>query len=160
MSESTLTITVDMVSLVEDIKVKSFMNTERIKESGDQYAVRADEENEIELEQCLQDAYRSLIRLCRRFLATSADTAANDKLLAATASQPKSLVFSVTSRRTSHIAESLSQAIHEYLVGGTLRRFYTSAAMSDLASLYLANEKNAQEDIYALLYRKAEPTYS
>lgn len=154
-----IAITLNIPALISDIKEKSFMNTARIKDAQEQYEVRASEENEIQIKQSLQDAFRSLKALCRDFLQTSADSTGNDTL-SGTWTGSFSLTLDVTVRRSSNIGEAFSQAAHSYLVGGTLRRFYTSAAMSDLANLYLATEKSAADEITRLLYRKSKPVYS
>ena len=152
-----ITITIKTASLISDIKVKSHMNTARIKDPEDRYAVRAAEENEGEVLESLQEAWRMLKGICRPFLDVTADSTGNDVF--DTSTTDKSLVFDVTVRRTSNIAEALSQAIHTFLVNGTLRRFYTTAAMADLASLYASGETASRDEIVNLLYRKMEPVY-
>lgn len=152
-------ITIDIESLISDIKIKSFMNTERIADPEHRYAVRAAEENESETHQSLQDAWSSLKSLCRKFLADTTDTAGNDTL-GSTWTGSRTLTFDVTYRRTSNFAEPLAQQIHEFLVAGTLRRFYTSAAMNDLAVSYAANEKAAGDQIVRIIYTKDEPIYT
>lgn len=153
-----VTITIKTASLISDIKIKSQMNTERIKDAEDRYAVRAGEENEAEVKEALQEAWRSVKGLCRRFLTANADSTGSD--LFDTSTTDKSLTFDLTARRTSNIGEPLAQAIHNYLVNGTLRRFYTSAVMPDLVASYAAAETAAQAEIVSLLYRKQEPVWS
>ena len=152
-----ITITIKTASVISDIRIKSQMNTERIKDPEERYAVRAGEENGSEVMEGLQEAFRSLKSLCRRFLQATDDTAGNDAFDSSTTD--KTLTFDVTERRTSNIADSLAQDIHNYLVGGTLRRFYTSAMMPDLVTLYGATENNARDEIVNLLYRKLEPVW-
>ena len=153
-----MTVTINTSFLVSDIKSKSFMNTERIKDPDDRYAVRAAEENEAEVWQALQESWRSLMTLCRPFLASTSDTAGNDTL--SISSTNKTLQFDLSERRTSNIGDSLAQAIHSYLSNGTLRRFYTSAAMADLMGMYAQGETAARDEIVILLYKKSEPVYS
>ena len=152
-----IAITIKMASLVSDIKIKSHLNTERIKDPNDKYAARAGEENESELRQSVQNTWRALITLCRRFLPETDDTTGSDLFSTTLSETDQTLNFDVTSRRTSNIADALSQAIHEYLVSGTLRRFYVAVAMTDLAALYATGEKDATDEIVRLLYRKAAP---
>ena len=152
------TIEIKLASLVSDIKIKSHMNTARIKDPEDRYAVRAAEENNAEVMQDLQDAWRSMTALCRRFLEQS-DDAEGDDIFTASPETTRILTFDITERRTSNIGEPLAQAMHQYLVAGTLRRFYTSAAMTDLATLYAGQEQAAAGDITFLLHKKAEPIY-
>lgn len=152
-----VTLTIKTASLVSELKVKSHMNTARIKDPEDQYAVRAGEENESELRQGLQDAWRAMLALCRRFLETSEDSTGNDAL--DLTSTDRTLTFDLSVRRTSNIADALAEAIHEYLTAATLRRFYTSAAEGNLAQLYAANEAAAATRITALLHTKMEPVY-
>lgn len=152
------TIEIKLASLVSDIKVKSHMNTARIKDPEDRYAVRAAEENNAEIMQSLQDTWRSMMTLCRRFLEAT-DDADGDDVLTASPETTRTLTFDITERRTSNIGDTLAQAIHSYLVAGTLRRFYISAAMADLAQIYAAQEQAAANEITNLLYRKQEPTY-
>ena len=154
-----ITLTIKMASLMSDIKVKSHMNTARIKDGDDQYAVRAGEENEDELRQDLQDTWNALIGICRKFLYVTDDTAGSDVLSSTLATTDQTLVFDVTYRRSSNIAGPLSQAIHEYLVAGSLRRFYTSAAEANLLQLYAASEKTARDEIIVLLHTKHHPVY-
>lgn len=152
-----VTITIKTASLVSELKVKSYMNTARIKDPEDQYAVRAGEENESELRQGLQDAWRAMLALCRRFLGASEDTAGSDVL--DLTSTDRTLTFDLSVRRTSNIADALAEAIHEYLTAATLRRFYTSAAEGSLAQLYAAGEAEARGRILTLLHTKLEPVY-
>ena len=154
-----VTVSIDIGSLVSDIKVKSFMNTQRIADADQRYAVRAAEENEAETHQCLQDAWSAMVSLCRKFLSRTTDTAGNDTL-GSTWTGSRTLTFDVTYRRTSNFAQPLAQAAHEFLLAGTLRRFYTSAAMNDLAASYAANEKAAADRITAIIYTKDEPIYT
>ena len=155
-----VSITIKMASLKSDILVKSFMNTARVKDPADQYAVRAGEENSKEVDQCLQDAFSSLKAVCRPFLATTNDTAGNDALDANIGVTDQTLTFDVTVRRTANFADALAQAMHQYLVNASLRRFYTTAMMPDLVSAYTAGEAEAYNTIKGLLYRKAEPIYT
>lgn len=156
---STITVTLGIPALLQDIKEKSFMNTARIKDPQDQYEVRASEENEIQVKQSLQDAFRSLKALCREFLQATTDSTGNDTL-ATSWSGDYTLTFDVTARRTSNIGEALGEAAHAYLVSGSLRRFYTSAAMSELVAQYAAAEEAARQEIVTLLYQKQEPVYT
>lgn len=152
-----VTITIKTASLLSELKVKSYMNTARVKDPEDQYAVRAGEENESELRQGFQDAWRAMLALCRRFLEASEDTAGSDVLdLTGT---DRTLTFDLSVRRTSNIADALAEAIHEYLTAATLRRFYTSAAEGSLAQLYAAGEAEARLRILTLLHTKLEPVY-
>ena len=153
-----ITITIKTASLLSDIRIKSQMNTERIKDAEERYAVRAAEDNNAEVMEGLQEQWRSLLALCRRFLDSTNDTAGNDTF--STSTTDKTLSFDVTARRTSNIADALAQAIHTYLVNGTLRRFYTSAVMPDLVTLYGAAENASRDEIVNLLYRKLEPIYT
>lgn len=152
-----VTITIKTASLVSELKVKSFMNTEHIKDSEDKYATRAGEEANAEIMQSLQDAWGALLFFCRKFLSKTTDTSGSDTY--STSTSDKTLTFDLTSRRTSHIAEPLAQAIHEYLVGGTLRRYYTTVSNDAIATRYAANEKEASLRITQLLYTKDDPTY-
>ena len=154
-----VTITIKTASLFSELKVKSYMNTARIKDPEDQYAVRAGEENESELRQGLQDAWRAMLALCRRFLGASEDSTGNDALAQNIASADRTLTFDLSVRRTSNIADALAEAIHEYLTAATLRRFYTSAAEGSLAQLYAAGEAEARGRILTLLHTKMEPVY-
>lgn len=153
-----ITITIKTASLLSDIRIKSHMNTERIKDPDDHYAVRAGEENNDEVMEGLQEAWNALKGLCRRFLAAAAPTEGSDIFNADTAD--KLLLLDVTERRTQVLADTLAQAIHNYLVYGALRRFYTSAAMGDLVTIYAASENEARDQIIGLLYRKMEPVYT
>jgi hypothetical protein len=153
-----VTITIKTASVVSDIKIKSQLNTDRIKDADDRYAVRAGEENDDEVMECLQEAWRAAKALCREFLASTDDTAGNDTFSDSTAD--KTLTFDVTSRRTSNIGEPLAQAIHNYIVAGTLRRFYVTVAMPDLVTLYSQLEATAASDITYLLRRKQQPVYT
>ena len=154
-----ITITIFADSLISDMLVKSHMNTARIKDPEDQYAVRAAEENRDDLLEGLQEAWRTLKGICRPFLDTTNDTAGDDSFLFSGSTPQMQLSFDVTVRRTSNIADSLAQAIHSFLVGASLRRFYTSVAMADLAQMYAATEASAREEIVNLLYRKLEPVW-
>ena len=153
-----ITITIKTASVLSDIKIKSQLNTDRIKDAEDRYAVRAGEENNDEVLESLQESWRSVKGLCRKFLSETVDTSGSD--LFDNSTTDKTLSFDVTSRRSSNIAEALSQAIHNYLVAGTLRRFYTSVAMPDLVTLYAQSEATAASEITQLLYRKQEPSYT
>ena len=155
-----ITITIAADSLISDILIKSHMNTARIKDPEDQYAVRAAEENRDDLLEGIQEAWRTVKGICRPFLDTTNDTAGNDTFIFSGTTPTMQLSFDVTARRTSNIAESLAQAIHSFLVGASLRRFYTSVAMADLAQMYAATEAAARDEIVNLLYRKLEPIYS
>lgn len=157
---TTLMITIDTASLLSDCKVKSFMHTQRVKDPDDRYAMRASEENESELKQDLQDAWRQMLSIVRRFLNATTDSSGNDDLGTTFFTTDQTLSFDLSARRTSNIAASLSEAIHEYLVAGTLRRFYTSAAAAELANMYVSFEKVASDNIIKLLCTKAEPVYS
>lgn len=152
------TIEIKLASLLSDVKVKSHMNTARIKDADDRYLVRAAEENEAETVQCLQEAWRSMLSLCRRFLDPTDDDMGDDVLMR-TPETTRTLTLDITERRTSNIGDTLAQAIHTYLVAGTLRRFYTSVAMADLTAMYAGQEQAAANEITNLLYRKQEPTY-
>ena len=152
-----ITITIKTASVISDIRLKSHMNTARIKDPEDRYAVRAAEENEDEILEGLQEAWRSVKGLCRQFLEATDDATGDDTFDSATTD--KTLSFDVTERRTSNIGDALSQAIHTFLVNGTLRRFYTSAAMPDLVQLYAAGETASRDEIVNLLYRKLEPVW-
>ena len=153
-----ITITINMASLMSDIKVKSYMNTQRLK-AEDAYAVRAAEENDAEVRQAVQDAWRDLVALCREFLDTTNDTSGNDTL-PGTITGNRTLSFNVSTRRTSNIADSLAESAHSYLVANALRRFYTSAAAADLAGGHKALEDLSAQSINNLLYKKAEPIYA
>lgn len=153
-----ITITIKTASLLSDIRIKSQMNTERIKDPDERYAVRAGEENNAEVMESLQEAWRAMKGLCRRFLVTTDDATGSD--IFDNSTTDKTLSLDVTERRTSNIGEALSQAMHNYLVNGTLRRFYTSAVMADLVTLYASAENAARDEIVLLLYRKLEPVYS
>lgn len=153
-----ITITIKTASLLSDIRIKSQMNTERIKDPEERYAVRAGEENNAEVMESLQEAWRAMKGLCRRFLATTDDTTGSD--IFDNSTTDKTLSLDVTVRRSSNIGEPLAQAMHNYLVNGTLRRFYTSAVMADLVTLYGAAENAARDEIVLLLYRKLEPVYT
>lgn len=153
-----ITITIKTASLLDDIRIKSFMNSERIKDPEERYAVRAAEENNAEVMESLQEAWRSLKALCRKFLAATDDAAGSDIFDTSTAD--RTLTLDVTVRRSSNIGEPLAQAMHNYLVNGTLRRFYTSAVMADLVTLYGAAENAARDEVVNLLYRKLEPAYT
>ena len=153
------TLTIKTASLFSELKVKSYMNTARIKDPEDQYAVRAGEENESELKQAFQDAWRAMLAVCRRFLDATEDDTGSDATVATLTTADQTLDFDLSERRISNIAEALSQAIHEYLVAASLRRFYTSAAEGSLAQLYAAGESAAQDRIVRLLHTKMEPVY-
>lgn len=152
-----VTITIKTASLLSDIRIKSKMNTDRIKDAEDRYAVRAAEENSDEQIQDLTEAWGALKALCRKFLDATEDTTGSDTFSNSTAD--KTLSFDVTERRTSNIADALAQAMHAYLLAGTLRRFYTSAMMPDMVTVYAASENAARDEIVNLLYRKQEPVY-
>lgn len=154
-----VTVSIDIGSVISDIKVKSFMNTERIADPEQRYAVRAAEENEAETHQGLQHAWNALRALCRKFLTRTTDTTGDSDLWNSWTGD-KSLVFDITARRTSNFAQPLAEAAHEFLVAGTLRRFYTSASMGDLATAYSADERAAAERITAIIYKKDEPIYT
>ena len=154
-----VTVSIDIGSVISDIKVKSFMNTERIADPVQRYAVRASEENEAEIRQGVQHAWNALRALCRKFLSRTADTAGDSDLWNSFTGD-KTLVFDITARRTSHFAQPFAEAAHEFIVAGALRRFYTSAAMGDLATAYATDERAAAERITAIIYRKDEPIYT
>lgn len=155
-----VTITIKTASLLSDIKVRSHMIAERIKDPEEKYAGRIGEENESVAKQAVQDAWRSLIAICRPFLATTNDTTGNDQLVANLTTTDQTLTFDVTARRTSKIADPLAQEMHEYLVAGALRRFYTSAMLADVVSIVAASENVARDNIIRILYKKNEPIYS
>ena len=154
-----VTITIKTASLFSELKVKSYMNTARIKDPEDQYAVRAGEENESELKQAFQDAWREMLSRVRLFLETTADASGSDQTVANMTTTDQTLSFNLSVRRTSNIAAALAEAIHEYLTAATLRRFYTSAAEGSLAQLYAAGEAEARGCILTLLHTKLEPVY-
>ena len=154
-----VTVSIDIGSVISDIKVKSFMNTERIADPVQRYAVRASEENEAEIRQGVQHAWNALRALCRKFLSRTTDTSGDSDLWNSFTGD-KTLVFDITARRTSNFAEPLAEAAHEFLVAGTLRRFYTSAAMGDLATAYATDERAAADRSTAIIYKKDEPIYT
>ena len=155
-----MTITIDIDSLISDLLIKSHMNTARIKDPEDRYAVRAAEENRDELLECIQEAGRTVIGICRPFLQVTDDDEGDDSFVfSGSSTADLVLSFDVTARRTSNIADSLAQAIHSFMVGASLRRFYTTVAMADLAQMYAATEASAREEIVSLLYRKLEPVW-
>lgn len=153
-----ITVTIKMASLLSDIRIKSHMNTERIKDPEEKYAVRAGEENEAEQRQALQDAWRNLLALCRRFIKTeTADMAGSDLLETTISANDKELTFDFKEETASYIPDALAQAMHEYLLSGALRRFYTSAAMPDLVTIYAAQENAATARIRELIYYRPYP---
>ena len=154
-----VTITIKMASLLSDVMVKSHLNTARVKDPEEQYAVRAGEENGSEIRQSLQDAWRGLVSLCRPFLTMTDDTAGNDLLSSTIATADQTLTFDVTERRTSNFADQLAEEMHQYLVNGTLRRFYTAVMMPDLVTICAAAENAARDNIYRIMYRKLEPVW-
>ena len=156
-------ITIKFASLLSDIKVRSHMTAERIKDPEEKYALRISEENESASRQALQDAWRGLIALCRPFLSTTNDASGNDQLATPPLSgalQDQQLTFDLSVRRTSHIADPLAQEIHEYLVAGTMRRFYTAAAAADIITVAAASENVARDNIVKMLYKKNKPIYT
>ena len=62
-----VTVSIDIGSVISDIKVKSFMNTERIADADQRYAVRASEENEAEIRQGVQHAWPGEYSILRPF---------------------------------------------------------------------------------------------
>jgi len=153
-----VTITIKTASLLSDIRIRSHMNTQRIKDPEEQYALRIGEENESAARQALQEAWSDAVALCRPFLVTTDDTSGDD-LYGDITSSDKTLTLDVTTRRTSHIADSIPEEIHAFLANAALKRFYTSAMMPDLVSIYAAAEKVARQEIIELLYKKMEPVY-
>ena len=154
-----VTITIKTASLLSDIKVRSHMIAERLKEPMEQYSARVGEENESVAKQAVQDAWRSLKAICRPFLATTNDNAGNDQLVSNLTTVDQTLTFDVTARRTSQIGEPLAQEMHEYLVAGALRRFYSSAMLTDVVSIAAASENVAKDNIIRILRYKGKPTY-
>jgi hypothetical protein len=154
-----ITITIKTASLLSELKVKSYMNTLRVVNPDDRYAVRAGEENESELKQAIQDAWREAIALCRRFLDPTDDTTGTDATVTTLTTTDQTLTFDVSVRRSSNFGATLAEAIHEFLVAGSLRRFYTSAAEGPLVQAYAAGENAARDRIVRLLHTKTEPIY-
>lgn len=153
-----ITITIKTASLLSDIRIKSHMNTERIKDPEDRYAVRAGEENEAEQRQDLQDAWRELLSLCKRLIRTGvADAGGSDLLDSTIPAADKELALDIEEETESYIPEALAQAMHEYLLSGALRRFYTSTAMPDLVAMYAPLENAAAVRIRELIYYRPYP---
>lgn len=155
-----ITITIKMASLLSDIKVKSYMNTARIKDSEDQYSVRVGEENEVEIRQSLQNAWREMLSICRKFLVLNLDpttTTGDDELEATIATDDKELHLDFKEPMPAEVVDALAQAMHEYLVAGALRRFYTSTAMPDLVALYAPQENAARATIHELIHYRPMP---
>lgn len=149
------TITIKTASLLSEIRVKSFMNTERIKDAEERYAVRAGEENNSEQQQAFQDAWRELLSICKKFIDYTSSSSANDTL--GTGTEDKTVTFDFAEPAGQSIYDALAQAMHEYLVSGTLRRFYTSASMPDLVKMYATQENAAHASIIELIHYRPYP---
>ena len=142
-------------TLLEELRQKSHLGTERIKDAEVREAVRAGKEKTDELTRCIMTADSRLRAVIGgRYLKRDHSTAADDML-----GLPDYLTYDllINVKRASGKDTAFAGLFHDYLVNMALSRYYVSVAMADMAGARAALAAQDEKDIIILLNTKLPP---
>lgn len=141
--------------IIEDMMIKSHLESQAIKDLADRDYVRIDEEDMDEVRRDIVSASASLANILQRYLRPDTSFLAEDAALELTPTMVYDLAFS--ERRQSGKAQPLADAFHSYLVNLALSKFYESVNQNDMANKRRALAAADAELIENLIYRKLPP---
>lgn len=139
------TINIDTARLLEEMRQKSHLETQRIKDAEEREAVRAGVEKTDELTRCVMYADAQLCGIIGRYMEPDLSDEGSDTL-----GLPSRLAYRLLMgerRRAGKIAV-LAETFHSYLVNMALSKYYASVAMTELAA---ARANLAAADVVSII---------
>lgn len=159
MAKKTIAITLYMSELIYDIQNKTYL-TGRSRNSGTNHEevanmqVNDDEENNNQILRSVGNAFANLKTKLSEYLNESGTTA-SDKLLSSTSNLTVSL--SVPGNFNSAVNETVSAALHQYLVNSAVGDWFTITNKND-ASDYITLAAANLEQIREAVNKRVRPT--
>lgn len=159
MAKKTIAITLYMSELIYDIQNKTYL-TGRSRNSGTNHEevanmqVNDDEENNNQILRSVGNAFANLKTKLSEYLNESGTTA-SDKLLSSTSNLTVSL--SVPGNFNSAVSETVSAALHQYLVNSAVGDWFTITNKND-ASDYITLAAANLEQIREAINKRVRPT--
>ena len=149
-----MTITLYTSSIFDEVRQKSHLNVQDIKDAESRDNARAGVENTVELRRCISDGFTQLSRRCLRFLDDDIAIRYNDE-----SSWPESYVYSfaLSERRAINKAEPLTAAMHAFVVQYALSKWYSTVSVSEQSNKYSLEAIESGNQIDAMLYHKQPP---
>jgi hypothetical protein len=154
----TVTINITRANLIADMRVKSHAEVSVLPDPQERFRAELGTEKLQEANQCITDAATEIHSVLRTFLTgfSGAETATDSYDTTATISY----TFSVTERKAPGLADTLTKAIHAYIVDSALEKYYSSVSRVDFAERHRAQLPSEITVINNLLYRRKNPTYT
>lgn len=159
MAKKTIAVTLYMSELIYDIQNKTYL-TGRSRNSGTNHEevanmqVNDDEENNNQILRSVGNAFANLKTKLSEYLNESGTTA-SDKLLSSTANLTVSL--SVPGNFNTAVNETVSAALHQYLVNSAVGDWFTITNKND-ASDYITLAAANLEQIREAINKRVRPT--
>ena len=149
-----MTITLFTSPIFDEVRQKSHLNVQDIKDAESRDNARAGVEHTVELRRCISDGFAQLSRRCLRFLDDDISLVYGDE-----PSWPESYVYSFAfgERRAINKAEPLTAVMHAFVVQYALSKWYSTVSQSEQSNKYSLEAIESGNQIDALLYHKQAP---
>lgn len=147
-------ITLYTSAIFDEVRQKSHLNTQDIKDVDVRDTARAGVENTVEIRRCIMDGFSQLSRRCLRFLEDEIDLVYTDE-----ASWPESYIykFAFAERRAINKAEPLTAAMHAFVVQYALSKWYSTTSQSEQSNKYSLEALESGRQIDKMLFHKQPP---
>ena len=147
-------ITLYTAPIFNEVRQKSHLEVQSIKDAEDRDNARAGVEKTDEISRCVDASFGQLARMCNRFLVSTYWSAVDDL---GTLPETYSFEFAFSERRGVSKAEPLTKAMHAYAVQFALSQFCLTVNQKELAAGHMAEADNLARQIDELLYTKLPP---
>lgn len=138
----------------DDILVKSHIDAAVIVDATERYMVEAGSEKAEQIHQCISDAFGEALILLRRFLEqnsiTTGGTSSYD------GEGDLELTFDISDRRAHYFAETLTPAVHAFVVDAALGKYYATIRPV-FAEPYLRRLADDTANIRTIIFTKQPP---
>ena len=147
-------ISLSISEILASIKRKSHYEVSGIADAEERYRVQAGTEKETEIFELILRVASTLNHRLRRFLRESYQEE-NDNRQAI----PEAFVFDldVTDRRSDNLGQSLTDAMHNYVVHYTLSKYYADVSQGELSNKHSAEAIEYGNLIDRIIYTKQPP---
>lgn len=149
-----MTITIYTPPILAEVRQRSHMEVQDIKDPEARDNARAGLDKMDELTRDLREAFGQVLHRCERFLVRNFTFAADN-----ISGIPEAYMFEfrVSERRFANKADALMEAINGFVVSHILTRFYITVGHADFAQRHQAEEQEFLAQIDEILYTKLPP---
>ena len=138
----------------DDILVKSHIDAAVIVDATERYMVEAGSEKAEQIHQCISDAFGETLILLRRFLDQNSITAGVTSSY--DGEGDLELTFDISGRRAHYFAETLTPAVHAFVVDAALGKYYATIRPV-FAEPYLRRLADDTANIRTIIFTKQPP---